>query len=86
MQSELTSSSGVRLIRLTPGSFIMGSPPDEAGDEYWQPERQVTLPYEFYLAATPVTQRQFARSIRTFAVLPPGLLSPLTNYVKPCTI
>jgi hypothetical protein len=59
MKSELTSSSGARLILVTPGSFIMGSPPDEVGRQYWEGEREVTLPYEFYFGATPVTQRQF---------------------------
>src|SRR5262245_38822208 len=59
MKSELTSSSGVRLIQVTPGSFLMGSPSDEVGRQYWEREREVTLPYAFYLGATPVTQRQF---------------------------
>jgi formylglycine-generating enzyme required for sulfatase activity len=63
MKSELTSSNGVRLIRVAAGSFIMGSPPDEAGRAYWEVEREVTLPYEFYLGATPVTQRQYERII-----------------------
>src|SRR4029450_13678853 len=61
MKSELTSSSGVRLILVTPGSFIMGSPENEVGRQYWEREREVTLPYEFYLGATPVTQRQYKR-------------------------
>ena len=59
MKSELTSSIGVRLIAVTPGSFIMGSPQNERGHEFWEGEREVTLSYEFYLGATPVTQRQF---------------------------
>jgi hypothetical protein len=59
VKSELTSSSGARLIRVAPGSFIMGSPPDEAGHAPWETEREVELPYEFYLGATPVTQRQY---------------------------
>jgi formylglycine-generating enzyme required for sulfatase activity len=59
MKSELTSSNGVRLIPVTPGSFIMGSPQSEVGHESWEGEREVTLRYEFYLGATPVTQRQF---------------------------
>lgn len=63
MKSELTSSNGVRLIRVAPGSFIMGSPPEEVGRAYWEVEREVTLPSEFYLGATPVTQRQFERII-----------------------
>ena len=67
MKSELTSSNGVRLILVTPGSFIMGSPPDEVGRQYWEGEREVTLPYEFYLGRTPVTQRQFELVMPCFA-------------------
>jgi hypothetical protein len=59
MKSELTSSNGGRLIPVTPGSFVMGSPQTEVGHEYWEGEREVTLSDEFYLGATPVTQRQF---------------------------
>ena len=66
MKSELTSSSGVRLILVTPGTFIMGSPPDEVGRAYWEVEREVTLRHEFFLGATPVTQRQFDRVMPGF--------------------
>lgn len=59
MKSELTSSCGARLILVTPGSFLMGSPQDEAGSQYWEGEREVTLTHEYYLGATPVTHRQF---------------------------
>ena len=59
MKPELTSSSGVRLIPVTPASFIMGSPQSEVGHAYWEGEREVTLSHEFYLGATPVTHRQF---------------------------
>lgn len=37
----------------------MGSPEDEFGRAYWEPQREVELPYEFCLGATPVTQRQY---------------------------
>jgi formylglycine-generating enzyme len=63
MKPELTTSNGVRLLLVAPGSFIMGSPLDEVGRAYWEVEREVTLPYEFYLGATPVTQRQYERII-----------------------
>jgi hypothetical protein len=63
MISELTTSNGARLIRVIPGSFIMGSPSGEVGHAYWEVEREVTLPNEFYLGATPVTQRQYERII-----------------------
>jgi hypothetical protein len=61
MNSELTSSSGVRLIQVTPGSFIMGSPENEMGRAYGEREREVTVPHEFFLGATPVTQIQYER-------------------------
>lgn len=63
MKSELTSSNGVRLIRVPAGSFVMGSPADELGHAPWEREREVTLPNEFYLGATPVTRRQYERVI-----------------------
>jgi hypothetical protein len=63
MKAELTTSSGARLIRVTPGSFIMGSPPDEFGRAYYEKQREVTVPYEFFLGAAPVTQNQFERVI-----------------------
>src|SRR4029450_2594642 len=53
----------VRLIRVSPGSFIMGSPPDEFGRAYYEVQREVTVPHEFYLGMAPVTQRQFERVI-----------------------
>ena len=62
MNAELNSSSGARLILVTPGSFVMGSPQSEPGHMYWEGEREVTLSNAFYLGATPVTQRQYARA------------------------
>jgi hypothetical protein len=65
--SEFQSSAGGVMIRVPAGSFIMGSPPDEVGRQYWEGEREVTLPDEFYLGATPVTQRQFDLVMPGFA-------------------
>ena len=42
MKSELTGFSGVRPILVTPGSFIMGSPENEVGRQYWEREREVS--------------------------------------------
>jgi hypothetical protein len=66
MKSEWTSSSGAHLIPVSPGSFIMGSPLDEVGRQYWEGEREVTFPCEIYLGATPVTQGQFQRVLPGF--------------------
>src|SRR6185295_11430806 len=49
---------------------------DEVGHVYWEREREVTLPNEFYLGATPVTQIQYERvmgengAVRSFAAHP----------------
>jgi hypothetical protein len=53
----------------------MGSPQEEVGRDYWEREREVTVPYEFYLGATPVTQIQYERTAenpdeRAFAAHP----------------
>src|SRR5688572_18212076 len=66
MQAELNSSSGARLICVPAGSFNMGSPPSEVGRQYWEGEREVTLPADFYLGVTPVTQEQFERIMPGF--------------------
>lgn len=61
MKSELTSSSGIRLLSVSPGSFIMGSPESEEGHAFWEEEREVTLSHEYYLGITPVTHKEFER-------------------------
>jgi len=65
MKSELTSSSGVRLILVPPGSFIMGSPPNEVGRAYFEREREVTLSHEFYLGMAPYAGNPFLYIART---------------------
>jgi hypothetical protein len=42
MKTELISSSGVRLIPVTPGSFVMGSPQSEEGHIYWEGEHRTS--------------------------------------------
>ena len=60
MSSTVTSSVGATLIRVPAGTFTMGSPENEVGRRYHETQRQVTLPHDFYLGETPVTQRQYA--------------------------
>jgi uncharacterized protein (TIGR02996 family) len=58
--SRLVNSIGMELVRIPAGTFLMGSPRDEAGrntDEWLR--RPVTLTRPFYLGAYAVTQRQF---------------------------
>jgi len=50
---------GMRLVRIEPGSFLMGSP--EGGDFDERPAHRVTLRQPFYLGATEVTNAQYER-------------------------
>ena len=47
-------------VRINPGTFIMGSPEDELGRWENEPQHEVTLPHDFFLAETEVTQAQWA--------------------------
>jgi uncharacterized protein (TIGR02996 family) len=53
---------GMRFVLIPAGSFLMGSPDDEA-DRYADegPVHRVTLSKSFWMGATPVTQGQFFR-------------------------
>jgi uncharacterized protein (TIGR02996 family) len=58
----LTSSIGMELVLVPPGSFWMGSPKGEAeSTEGEWPRRPVTITKPFYLGACPVTQGQYAK-------------------------
>lgn len=64
-QDIIVSSIGIKLIRILPGEFMMGSPPGEADyseiDEFLHP---VTITRPFYLGIHEVTRGQFARFAR----------------------
>jgi formylglycine-generating enzyme required for sulfatase activity len=55
----VTNSLGMRMVRLVPGSFLMGSPPGEPLRQEEETPRRVTLTRPFRIAATEVTQRQW---------------------------
>jgi uncharacterized protein (TIGR02996 family) len=59
---RLTNSIGMALLLLPPGSFLMGSPPEEERrlrDE--GPQHMVTITRPFYLGIYPVTQEEYQR-------------------------
>jgi len=65
-QAKITFMLGPRIemIRISPGTFEMGSPPEEVGrlrDE--GPIHTVTISDPFLLATTPITQAQYAAVI-----------------------
>src|SRR5262249_42110345 len=47
------------LVRIEPGEFVMGSPPDEAGREDNELQHTVKITKPFYLGTTEVSQAQY---------------------------
>lgn len=52
------------LVVLAPGTFMMGSPPDEADRDADEPQHRVTIRRAFALAVTPVTWDQWEACVR----------------------
>ncbi len=61
-----TNSVGMRMVRVAPGSFVVGSPPAEPMRQEEETLHRVTLSRGFRIAATEVTERQW------LAVMPQG--------------
>jgi formylglycine-generating enzyme required for sulfatase activity len=53
-------ASGIELVRLPAGEFVMGTPENEAGREPQEIAHRVRLTKAFYLGVTEVTQRQWS--------------------------
>ncbi len=60
---DLDLGDGVRmkLARVAPGTFRMGSPPSEAGRDADEAEREVTITAPYAIGVYPVTQAQYRR-------------------------
>ncbi len=54
-----TNSHGMEFVLIPAGSFIMGSPSNEAGRDNHERQHQVTLTKEFYIQTTELTQWQW---------------------------
>jgi uncharacterized protein (TIGR02996 family) len=61
VQRTLTLGAGVEMVFsfIPPGSFLMGRPAGERGDDHELPQHRVTLTQGFYLGIHPVTQAQW---------------------------
>jgi formylglycine-generating enzyme required for sulfatase activity len=58
--SHLAADTGIKLVRIPAGTFLMGSPVDETGRANNEgPQTRVTLTKDFFLGATDVTQGQY---------------------------
>lgn len=59
-KNHVVPEVGIELVWIAPGSFLMGSPPEEGGrDKAEGVQRRVTLSRGFWLGKTEVTQRQY---------------------------
>jgi uncharacterized protein (TIGR02996 family) len=58
---SLRNTVGMKMVPIPAGTFRMGSPIDEQGRDLDEEEHEVRLTRPFYLAAHPVTIRQFGR-------------------------
>ncbi len=56
-----SNSIGMDFIYIPPGTFMMGSPPDEPGRDNDEYQRKVTLTKGFYIQTTEVTQKQWRK-------------------------
>jgi len=55
----ITNSIGMSFKLIQPGTFSMGSPESEEGRSRYELEHKVTISTPFYIAVTPVTQKQW---------------------------
>ncbi len=61
---SLTNTVGMKLLRIEPGSFLMGSPDsDDMAEADEKPQHRVEVTKPFYLGATEVTVGQFRRFV-----------------------
>ncbi len=66
LPKQITNALGMKFVLVPAGTFVMGSPPDEAGRSADEgPQHEVTLTRPFYLALYPVTQAQYQRVMRS---------------------
>ena len=58
-RKTFTNALGMKFVLIQPGTFMMGSPPDEPGRDDDETEHRVTLTKGFYMQTKEVTQGQW---------------------------
>ena len=62
----LTNSIGMKLVRIEPGKFLMGSPDSEAErDDDEGPQHEVEITHPFYMGTCEVTQEEYLKVMGT---------------------
>ncbi len=56
---EVVNTMGMRFRLIPPGTYTMGSPPDEEGRNKTEPPHEVRIPHPFYMSIHEVTQGQW---------------------------
>jgi formylglycine-generating enzyme required for sulfatase activity len=63
-EKEAVNFLGMRLVRISPGTFTMGSPKQEAGRDVDEEQHEVQITRPFYLGKHEVTLREFRAFVR----------------------
>ena len=64
LPKQFKNSIGMEFVLVPPGTFAMGSPPEERGRHEWEgPQHPITITRPFYMGIYPVTQAQYERII-----------------------
>ncbi len=75
----VTNSVGMRMVRIAPGRFLMGSPPGEPLRQEEETPHRVALTRPFRIAATEVTERQWLAVMPQGRSLQPGEERPVAS-------
>jgi formylglycine-generating enzyme required for sulfatase activity len=60
---EITNSIGMKLVLISKGTFMMGSPESEKGRDDVETQHEVTISKDYYLGVYEVTQAQYEKVI-----------------------
>ena len=62
---EVSNWLGIEFVKIPKGTFIMGSPVDDDQiDDDEKPQHSLDIPYDYWMAKTPVTNAQFEAFVR----------------------
>jgi formylglycine-generating enzyme required for sulfatase activity len=85
--TEITNSINMKLVRIPPGKFKMGSPKDEKDRDKEEDQHPVEITKEFWLGVYEVTQKQFKDVMgynpSYFSRVGEGKPDVTYNYTKP---
>ncbi len=70
----ISNSVGMHFVYIPPGSYLMGSPSDEAGRTIDEEQHKVTLTHGYYVQTTEVTQKQWK-----------AVMGSLPRHIRKCS-